>query len=91
MGAYRAFRDLDAVMVEINPLAVTTNGHLLALDAKMSFDDNALFRRAALSELRDKSQKDPREMQAADRGLTMSGSTATSAAASMAPVSRWRR
>ena len=73
MGAYRAFRDLDAVMVEINPLAVTSDGRLIALDAKMAFDDNALFRRAAISELRDKSQEDPREMQAADRGLSYVG------------------
>jgi succinyl-CoA synthetase beta subunit len=73
MGAYRAFRDLDAVMVEINPLVVTRDGRLLALDAKMGFDDNALFRRASISELRDKSQEDPREMQAADRGLSYVG------------------
>lgn len=73
MGAYRAFRDLDAVMVEINPLVVTGDGRLLALDAKMAFDDNALFRRPAISELRDKSQEDPREMQAADRGLSYVG------------------
>ena len=45
LGAYRAFRDLDATMVEINPLVVTKDGALLALDAKMTFDDNALFRR----------------------------------------------
>jgi len=45
LGAYRAFRDLDATMVEINPLVVTTAGHVLVLDVKMSFDDNALFRR----------------------------------------------
>ncbi len=69
-GAYRAFRDLDATMVEINPLVVTSDGRLLALDCKMSFDDNALFRRSRISELRDKSQEDPREMQAADRGLS---------------------
>ncbi len=72
-GAYRAFRDLDAVMVEINPLAVTTDGRLLALDAKLAFDDNALFRRPDISELRDKSQEDPREMQASDRGLSYVG------------------
>ena len=60
-------------MVEINPLAVTAEGGLIALDAKMAFDDNALFRRAAISELRDKSQEDPREMQAADRGLSYVG------------------
>ncbi|MGH9896168.1 MAG: succinate--CoA ligase subunit beta, partial [bacterium] len=59
--------------VEINPLVVTKNGDLLALDAKMSFDDNALFRRPNISELRDKSQEDPREMRAADRGLSYVG------------------
>ena len=73
MGAYRAFRDLDATMVEINPLVTTKDGRLLALDAKMSFDDNALFRHPNISELRDKSQEDPREMQAADRGLSYVG------------------
>ena len=47
MGCYRAFRDLDATMVEINPLVVTKDDRVLALDAKMSFDDNAMFRRRA--------------------------------------------
>ncbi len=73
LGCYRAFRDLDATMVEINPLAVTTEGRLLALDAKMTFDDNALFRRPQIAELRDKSQEDPRETRAADRGLAYVG------------------
>lgn len=73
LGAYRAFRDLDATMVEINPLVLTTEGHLLALDAKMGFDDNALFRRPSISELRDKSQEDPREVSASDRGLSYVG------------------
>jgi succinyl-CoA synthetase beta subunit len=72
-ACYRAFRDLDATMVEINPLVVTKQGRLLALDAKMGFDDNALFRRQQVSELRDKSQEDPREMNAADRGLSYVG------------------
>ena len=72
-ACYRAFRDLDATMVEINPLIVTKEGRLLALDAKMSFDSNALFRRQQISELRDKSQEDPREMNAADRGLSYVG------------------
>ncbi len=75
LGCYRAFRDLDATMVEINPLVVTKDGHLLAVDAKMGFDDNALFRRPNISELRDKSQEDPREMKAADRGLSYVGLT----------------
>ncbi len=72
-ACYRAFRDLDATMVEINPLVVTGDGRLIALDAKMAFDDNALFRRPQISELRDKSQEDPREMAAADRGLSYVG------------------
>ena len=73
LGCYRAFRELDATMVEINPLIVTEEGGMLALDAKMSFDDNALFRRPQIGELRDKSQEDPRETQAADRGLSYVG------------------
>jgi len=73
MGCYRAFRDLDANMLEINPLVVTSDNRIMALDAKMSFDDNALFRHPDLSELRDKSQEDPREAQAADRGLAYVG------------------
>jgi succinyl-CoA synthetase beta subunit len=60
-------------MVEINPLVATVDGSLLALDAKMSFDDNALFRRPQISELRDKSQEDPRETRATDRGLSYVG------------------
>ncbi|MDQ4010370.1 MAG: malate--CoA ligase subunit beta [Actinomycetota bacterium] len=71
--AYRAFRDLDATMLEINPLAVTGEGNLVALDAKMSFDDNALFRHLDISELRDRSQEDARESHAADRGLAYVG------------------
>ncbi len=73
MGTYRAFRDLDATMVEINPLVITKDKNLLALDAKMSFDDNALFRRPHIAELRDKSQEDPRETYASDRGLAYVG------------------
>ncbi len=72
-GCYRAFRDLDATMVEINPLVVTADGSVMALDAKMEFDDNALFRRPQISELRDKSQEDVRETRAADRGLSYVG------------------
>lgn len=73
LGCYRAMRDLDANMVEINPLVVTKEGQLLAVDAKMGFDDNALFRHPNIAELRDKSQEDPREMRAADRGLSYVG------------------
>jgi malate-CoA ligase subunit beta len=72
-GCYRALRALDVSMLEINPLILTKAGNLIALDAKMSFDDNALFRQQKISELRDKSQEDPREMAAADRGLSYVG------------------
>ncbi len=72
-GCYRAFREHDATMVEINPLVVTSDNRILALDAKMTFDDNALFRHPQISELRDKSQEDPRESRAADRGLSYVG------------------
>jgi succinyl-CoA synthetase beta subunit len=73
ISSYRAFRELDATMVEINPLVVTGDGRMLALDAKMAFDDNALFKHQKVSELRDKSQEDPREMRANDRGLSYVG------------------
>lgn len=72
-GAYRSFRELDATMVEINPLVVTGDGHIRALDAKMAFDTNALFRRPQIAELRDKSQEDPRESAASDYGLNYVG------------------
>jgi malate-CoA ligase subunit beta len=73
MGCYRAFEELDATMLEINPLIVTEDDHVMALDAKMTFDDNALFRHPAVAELRDKSQEDPRETHANDRGLAYVG------------------
>ncbi|MEM6308789.1 MAG: malate--CoA ligase subunit beta [Pseudomonadota bacterium] len=72
-GCYRAFTELDATMVEINPLVITEDNRVIALDAKMTFDDNALFRHPQISELRDKSQEDPRESRAADRGLSYVG------------------
>ena len=72
-GCYRAFTELDATMVEINPLVVTGDSRIVALDAKMTFDDNAMFRHPQISELRDKSQEDPRESRAADRGLSYVG------------------
>ena len=64
IGCYRAFSELDATMVEINPLAVSGQGQILALDCKMSFDNNALFRRNQISELRDKTQENPSEVYA---------------------------
>ena len=72
-GCYRAMRELDANMIEINPLVITSSGELMALDAKMGFDDNALFRQQKIAELRDKTQEDPREMAASDRGLSYVG------------------
>jgi malate-CoA ligase subunit beta len=73
LGCYKAFEELDATMVEINPLVVTEDNRLIALDAKMTFDDNALFRLPHIAELRDKSQEDPRETRANDRGLSYVG------------------
>ncbi len=75
LGCYRAFTELDATMVEINPLVITSDERILALDAKMTFDGNALFRHPRVSELRDKSQEDAREARAADRGLNYIGLT----------------
>ncbi len=72
-GCYRAFTELDATMLEINPLVITSDQRILALDAKMTFDSNALFRHPHIAELRDKSQEDPRESRAADRGLNYIG------------------
>lgn len=72
-ACYRAFRDLDATMVEINPLVITGTGDLVALDAKMSFDTNALFRRPEVAALRDPGQEDPREDAAAEHGLSYVG------------------
>ena len=74
-GGYRAFTELDATMVEINPMVVTGDGRILALDAKMTFDDNALFRHPQVAELRDKSKEDTRESRAAARGLNYVGLT----------------
>jgi malate-CoA ligase subunit beta len=73
LGCYRAFRDLDATMVEVNPLVVTKDDRVLALDAKMSFDDNALFRRRQIAEMRDVQEEDPREATANQHGLNYVG------------------
>ncbi len=68
-GCYRAFSELDATMVEVNPLVISNQDQILALDCKMSFDNNALFRRNQISELRDKTQENASEVYASDRGL----------------------
>lgn len=73
LGCYKAFEQLDATMVEINPLVVAADTAIYALDAKMTFDDNALFRRPEIAELRDKSQENSMESRAADRGLNYVG------------------
>jgi malate-CoA ligase subunit beta len=75
LGCYRAFRDLDATMVEINPLVITKDDRVVALDAKMSFDDNALFRRRQVVEMRDVQEEDPREAMANQHGLNYVGLT----------------
>jgi len=66
---YEAFTGLDASIVEINPLIVTGAGQVLALDAKMNFDDNALFRHPDIEELRDADEEDPMELEAAKHSL----------------------
>jgi succinyl-CoA synthetase beta subunit len=63
-GLYNAFVDSDASLAEINPLVVTGDGRLLAVDGKMSIDDNALYRQKALAELRDPAEEDPYEVEA---------------------------
>ena len=66
---YKAFIDLDCSIVEINPLVVTGAGEIIALDAKVNFDDNALFRQKAVEELRDESEEDAAELEAARHSL----------------------
>src|SRR5947209_7126428 len=66
---YRAFLDTDASLLEINPCVLTGDGRLVALDAKMTFDDNALFRHKDLHELRDFDEEDPLEVEASKFGL----------------------
>ena len=73
MKCYRAFRDTDANLLEINPLVLTTDNKIMAIDAKMTFDANALFRRPEIYEFRDKTQEDPRETNAAEHDLNYVG------------------
>ena len=68
-GLYRAFIDLDASMVEINPLVVRGDGELIALDAKMNFDSNALYRHKNVEDLRDEDEEDPAETEASEHEL----------------------
>ena len=70
MALYRAFTETDASLIEINPLVVTGAGEVMALDAKMNFDDNALYRRPDIAALRDESEEDPAELEAAEHELS---------------------
>ncbi len=70
MAIYKAFTDLDASQVEINPLVLTEDGQIIALDAKMNFDDNALFRQPKVAEMRDESEEDANEREAKNWDLS---------------------
>jgi len=70
---YRTYIESDCTMVEINPLVVTPDGRLLALDAKFNFDDNALYRQPAIVAMRDKAEEDPREVAASEFNLNYIG------------------
>lgn len=69
-GIYDAFMTLDASLIEINPLVLTKEGDLIPLDAKMSFDDNALYRHQNVEDMRDLSEEDPLERQATLQGIS---------------------
>ena len=69
LGAYKAFLATDASLLEINPLVVTGAGGVVALDAKMNFDDNALFRHKDIAALRDENEEDPAEIEAQKHDL----------------------
>ncbi|HYY13900.1 MAG TPA: ADP-forming succinate--CoA ligase subunit beta [Chthoniobacterales bacterium] len=72
-GVYDTFIGCDCSMVEINPLVVTTGGQVLALDAKLNFDDNALYRHPEIAAMRDIAEEDPREVEASKHGLNYIG------------------
>jgi len=69
VAMYQAFMGLDCSIIEINPLVVTGAGEVVALDSKISFDDNALFRHPELEKLRDEAEEDPKELEAAKHDL----------------------
>jgi succinyl-CoA synthetase beta subunit len=70
LGLYRAFDECDASLAEINPLVLTRDGNVIALDAKMNFDANALFRQPGVVALRDLNEEDPREIEASKYDLS---------------------
>ncbi len=69
-GLVKAYVECDCTLVEINPLVLTGDGQILALDAKMNFDDNALFRQPQIASLRDPDEEDPRELEASQYGIS---------------------
>src|SRR5690625_6918100 len=69
-GLYEAFVDNDCSIAEINPLVTTNDGNVLALDAKLNFDDNALYRQKEVGELRDFDEEDPKEIEASEHDLS---------------------
>ncbi|HTK82941.1 MAG TPA: ADP-forming succinate--CoA ligase subunit beta [Bacteroidota bacterium] len=69
LALYKAYEETDASLAEINPLVVTTEGNILALDAKMNFDDNALFRHPDIAAMRDTDEEDPLEVEASKHNL----------------------
>jgi succinyl-CoA synthetase beta subunit len=73
MNVYKLFTTLDCSLVEINPLAVTKSGEVLALDAKFEFDDNALYRHPEIVAMRDENEEDPREVEASKFSLNYIG------------------
>ncbi len=73
MALYRLFLDSDCSLVEVNPLVETTDGQVLALDAKFNFDDNALYRHPDIAAMRDKEEEDPREVAASEFNLNYIG------------------
>lgn len=72
-SVYKLFTDCDCSMLEINPVVVTTDGHVYALDAKFNFDDNALYRHPEIQAMRDKDEEDPREVAASEYDLNYIG------------------
>ncbi len=69
-GMYKCYLEKDCTMIEINPLVLTNNNEIIALDAKMNFDDNALFRQPEIEALRDIYEEDPKEVEASKHGLS---------------------
>ena len=73
LALYKLYIERDCSLVEVNPLAVTTDGKLVALDAKFNFDDSALYRQKEVAALRDTSEEDSREVAASEFGLNYIG------------------